>query len=1094
MILFCLGITFNAALLQGSTELATGFEQWSSTVAANDSESHLGTPPAFHSYPSVLRPPPAHNPLLTSVLLLGTGACLGTLSNFQKHFGDLLATLGTSIDMKVTEPMANFTKEEIPATIAIKKKWDSTRRDYDSGISKVTLLQREKKPNPPKIQQAEQERERLKGAYLQKGEEAFCSLLDTNETSEFETLEKLLTYIESFYQFFRGGYQFLREVHDNAVIGHRQWIAEERVQFEQRSKKRPAGEWVPDSISGGATAKTRMFGLPYEELIRRDAPANLIPVWLEKAIEFLEQKALGIQGVFRVSPPKTQLDDTKKKIDGAQEIDWTSLDEHVCTGTIKLFLRELPQPLLTFELYSKFVAAADGEDDSSKVKAIKSVLAELPKPNSALLRRLLALMVLIERNKEVNKMTSTNLAVVLCPSILYPEVPDPLTMVDDIQRANRVMSLFITHYTDIFGATVAGPTISASSAPSATSAATPTSPAGAKSVSFHAENASSSPSLTSPSSSNLSNLSNPGLTSSAGTPGKRAAPVVPSRPHPTPPAKGTVPHTETTPTRPASLSNEKLASPSFTAATGAGASSIPVTITGTSADTPPSSLNLTHSSSNQSIGHSSSSDSINLSSESGSTSSLGTPSHASAAPREPEVLTFPTSVIPSIDPAQRIDLDTMKFILQEKAVGPTFDYFMSMQELAEANCAFSSTVLSPGLSNEHVPALNAALKNLAKAIKNILTSIREFSTKLPPELRNRLLMAAKELQDRVLSTAGAFKEFDQGLPGANNKLVENTRMFVVSVYAIAARFKEFSLVDELLSSTDGLHQLIEELPRSFASGDSTNIAVTTNSIQSASFKLTALLRSKILDSAQQAQVSALAACIESAEKETRELCDAVKGMLFDESLQPQDLKVSPLITERLASLDVTCKKAESFYETISPAQNASVTNALLFAPILDQLNTNINTHASSTDPKMQNIVAALKGTHEAVSALRPTWNELGTHTPPPSFAARFKWISEFSKVSNNLVAIIAATQSITNDPHIDAAMARTLASYTKSVSAMNLYLRISSAAEAFDIQACTDSLTRSMSIVKDFVFVSFPVLFNIRDALSQLEEERNNPQ
>lgn len=1018
---------------------------------------------------------------LTLVLALATGACLGTLSNFQKHFGDLLATLGTSIDMKVTEPMLNFTKEEIPTTIATKKKWDSARRDYDSGISKVTMLQREKKPNPPKIQQAEQERDRLKAIYLQKGEEAFCSLLDTNETSEFETLEKLLTYIESFYQFFRGGYQFLREVHDNVVIQHRQWIAEERMQFEQRSKKRPNGEWVPDSISGGATAKTRMFGLPYEEVIRRDAPDSLIPVWLEKAIEFLEQKALGIQGVFRVSPPKTQLDDTKKKIDSGQEIDWTSLDEHVCTGTIKLFLRELPQPLLTFELYSKFVSAADASDDPAKVKAIKSVLAELPKSNLALLKRLLALMVLIERNKEVNKMTATNLAVVLCPSILYPEVPDPLTMVDDIQRANRVMSLFITHYSEVFGATVSGPTISVSSATNASpNNASPASPSSAKTVSFHEP---SSPSNFSPSTSNPA-LPNPALTSSIGTPGKKAAPVVPSRPHPTPPQK-TTPSTATPSHdgRPASLSAEKIASPSFTAAT---MTQIPVTVTGTSADTPPSSLNLTQSSSNTSLNASSSSDSINISSDSSASLGLSSPAAVASPPREAEVLVFPTNPLASVDPGQKIDLETMKFILQEKAVGPTFSYFMGMQELAEANCAFASTVLAPTLSSESV---HAALKNLAKAIKNILTSIREFSTKLPPELRNRLLMAAKELQDRVLSTAAAFKEFEQGLPGSGNKLIENTRLFVLSVYAIAARFKEFSLVDDLLFSTDELHQLIEELPKSFASADSTTIAVTTNSIQSASFKLTALLRSKILDSEQQGQVSALASCIEAAELQTRDLSDAVKELLFDESLQPEDLKLTPVITDRLASLDGTRKKAQSFYETLSPGQNASVSNALLFAPIIDQLNTNVTTHAPNTDARMQKLVSAFKGCHEAVSALRPTWTELTS--PSPSFESRVKWMSETERLAQHLSSVAQATQTIVSDPHVNPAMAHTLSGYVRSISASNLLLRIIAAAESFDVHGCSDSLTRTMSLVKDFVFVSYPVLFNIRDALAQIEEDRN---
>jgi len=62
------------------------------------------------------------------------------------------------------------------------------------------------------------------------------------------------TYNESLYQLFKGGFQYLRDIHDNDIVAHKQWIAEEKVSFEMRRKKRPQGEWLPDSISGGSTA------------------------------------------------------------------------------------------------------------------------------------------------------------------------------------------------------------------------------------------------------------------------------------------------------------------------------------------------------------------------------------------------------------------------------------------------------------------------------------------------------------------------------------------------------------------------------------------------------------------------------------------------------------------------------------------------------------------------------------------------------------------------------------------------------------------------------------------------------------------------
>lgn len=102
--------------------------------------------------------------------------------------------------MKVAEGYIKFVDEVLPVSQASKKRWEAARRDYDAAIIKVQQLQKEKKPNPQKIQQAEQERDRLKAVYLQKGEEAYNALLDSNESADFAGLEKVATYFEAYYQ------------------------------------------------------------------------------------------------------------------------------------------------------------------------------------------------------------------------------------------------------------------------------------------------------------------------------------------------------------------------------------------------------------------------------------------------------------------------------------------------------------------------------------------------------------------------------------------------------------------------------------------------------------------------------------------------------------------------------------------------------------------------------------------------------------------------------------------------------------------------------------------------------------------------------
>lgn len=63
--------------------------------------------------------------------------------------------------------------------------------------------------------------------------------------------------------------------------------------------------------------------------------------------------------LFRLSANKQQLDEMRNNIDKGGSIDITEIeDPHLITGIIKLFLRSLPEPLLTFQLYQEFVEVA----------------------------------------------------------------------------------------------------------------------------------------------------------------------------------------------------------------------------------------------------------------------------------------------------------------------------------------------------------------------------------------------------------------------------------------------------------------------------------------------------------------------------------------------------------------------------------------------------------------------------------------------------------------------------------------------------------------------------------------------------------------
>ena len=62
--------------------------------------------------------------------------------------------------------------------------------------------------------------------------------------------------------------------------------------------------------------------------------------------------------MFRLCGSRAEIDELKKQFDkGNNKIDLSEYSIHSVAGLLKLYLRELPEPILTFELYDCFIAA-----------------------------------------------------------------------------------------------------------------------------------------------------------------------------------------------------------------------------------------------------------------------------------------------------------------------------------------------------------------------------------------------------------------------------------------------------------------------------------------------------------------------------------------------------------------------------------------------------------------------------------------------------------------------------------------------------------------------------------------------------------------
>jgi len=169
--------------------------------------------------------------------------------------------------------------------------------------------------------------------------------------------------------------------------------------------------------------KNRVFGvqLDYWE---KENPDLKIPIVVELTINYLSKNGLRVEGLFRIPGSVQNIQDMKAQFDSGKKVALQSYIPHDVGGVLKQFLRDLPEPLLSFKLYEPIVAIAkeaEAGDLKNNLPKIKQTLSKLPQMNYRILRFLIQFLAEIALHADANKMTSTNLSIVFGPSLLRPK-------------------------------------------------------------------------------------------------------------------------------------------------------------------------------------------------------------------------------------------------------------------------------------------------------------------------------------------------------------------------------------------------------------------------------------------------------------------------------------------------------------------------------------------------------------------------------------------------------------------------------------------------------------------------------------------------
>uniref|UniRef100_A0A671V3P1 Myosin IXA n=1 Tax=Sparus aurata TaxID=8175 RepID=A0A671V3P1_SPAAU len=187
---------------------------------------------------------------------------------------------------------------------------------------------------------------------------------------------------------------------------------------------------------------SRQFGV---EVSRLTNDERTVPLVVEKLINYIEMHGLYTEGIYRKSGSTNKIKELKQGLD--TDVDSMNLDDyniHVIASVFKQWLRDLPNPLMTFELYEEFIRAMGLQDKKEMIRGVYSVIDQLSRTHLNTLERLIFHLVRIALQEETNRMSANALAIVFAPCILRcPDTIDPLQSVQDIGKTTACVEVII---------------------------------------------------------------------------------------------------------------------------------------------------------------------------------------------------------------------------------------------------------------------------------------------------------------------------------------------------------------------------------------------------------------------------------------------------------------------------------------------------------------------------------------------------------------------------------------------------------------------------------------------------------------------------
>ncbi|XP_067337679.1 rho GTPase-activating protein 18 isoform X2 [Channa argus] len=171
------------------------------------------------------------------------------------------------------------------------------------------------------------------------------------------------------------------------------------------------------------TKESGLFCVPLATLLDQDqrrAPGTKVPFILQRLITHIEEEGLDTEGLLRIPGAATRVKSLCQELESCfydGMFPWQQLKQHDAASLLKLFIRELPHPLLTVEYLNAFIAVNKLPTKKQQLQALNLLVLLLPEANRDTLKALVEFFQNVIDHQAKNKMSLNNVSVVMAPNI-----------------------------------------------------------------------------------------------------------------------------------------------------------------------------------------------------------------------------------------------------------------------------------------------------------------------------------------------------------------------------------------------------------------------------------------------------------------------------------------------------------------------------------------------------------------------------------------------------------------------------------------------------------------------------------------------------